>query len=276
MEPNKRLTEEVRAQIIARMREAGEIILQAHGVNEDAGEIDEKAGTANFVTVYDVKVQNFLVDALKKLLPEAGFLAEEKDVHPEDAQNGFCFVIDPIDGTTNFIHNYRCSVISVGLLWNGEPYFGAVYNPYQNRVYSAVRGEGAFCNGKPMRVSERPLSHALISYGTTPYYKDTLTDAMFGLSRELFLAGGDIRRSGSAAFDLCMVASGRSDVFFEMRLSPWDYAAGMLLITEAGGWITRVDGKPIRVGEACSVLAGNAVCREEVQEIARKYHPDEC
>ena len=268
MKENVLLSEEIREKIIAQMREAGKIMLSAHGVEENAGEIDEKAGTANFVTVYDVKVQNFLMEGLKELLPEAVFLAEEKDVQPENTQKGFCFVIDPIDGTTNFIHNYRCSVISVGLLLDGEPYFGAVYNPYQDRVYSAVRGEGAFCNGKPIHVSKRDLSHAMISYGSTPYYKSTLTEATFGLMKELFLVGGDIRRSGSAAFDLCMVASGRSDVFFEMRLSPWDYAAGMLLITEAGGWISRMDGTPLRVGDVCSVLAGNAVCREEVQKIA--------
>ena len=261
--------------ILQTMREAGEILLRARDMEQMKGAIEEKAGTANFVTIFDVQVQQFLMERFRQLLPEAGYLAEEEGVCPEQMRKGFCFVIDPIDGTTNFIHHYDCSVISVALLKDGEVYFGAVYNPYQKMLYSARKGQGAYCNGNRIWVSKRPLEHAVISVGTTPYYKEYLMDSTFEAIKTLYQAGGDIRRSGSAAFDLCMVASGRTEVFLELRLSPWDYAAGSLLVQEAGGKIAQPNGMPLRMDRACPVLASNAVNMEQVWNMMGPYQPSE-
>ena len=136
-------------------REAGDILLTAK-----RPKIMEKSGHANFVTETDEKVQRFLVDKLKDILPEAEFLGEEdgQDEFSAKMAKGFCFVIDPIDGTSNFIYEYRPSVVSIGLLKDGKPYMAVVYNPYDDMMFSAVTGEGAYMNGERIMSSQAPLS----------------------------------------------------------------------------------------------------------------------
>lgn len=263
------IPEPVENEILSAMRDAGEIMNRAHDIEADASNIDEKPGSANFVTVYDVRVQNRLIETLSKILPDAQYLAEEKENDPSMLENGWCFIIDPIDGTTNFIHNYGISAISVGLLYRGNPVFGAVYDPARREMFHARRGIGAFLNGKPIRVSTRTGEKALYAVGTTPYYKDTMADGMFAMMRSLFMAGADIRRCGSAALDLCAVACGRADGFCELRLSPWDYAAGALLVTEAGGFICQPDGSPIVFSAPCGILAGTEETRETLVSAAK-------
>ena len=259
---NGGIPEPIEAEILSAMRDAGEIMLRAHDIEDESGSIDEKPGSANFVTVYDVRVQERLMETLHRILPQAGYLAEEQENDASVLQNGYCFIIDPIDGTTNFIHNYGISAISVGLLYNGTPVFGAVYDPARREMFHARRGIGAFLNGRPIRVSTRSGAKALYAVGTTPYYKDTMADAMFAVMRSLFMAGADIRRCGSAALDLCAVACGRADGFCELRLSPWDYAAGALLVTEAGGFISQPDGSPVVFDAPCGILAGTEETKE--------------
>ena len=251
------------------MREASKIMLSAHDIDNS---IDSKSGDANFVTAYDVAVQNFLYKAIGERLPEAIIIGEESDDNPMEAlATKVCFIIDPIDGTTNFIHNYRMSAISVGITEAGKVVYGAIYNPYQDLLYFAERGKGAHVelpNGQitPLRVSGRDLPNALACFGTSPYYREELGDITFERAKWLFLHTRDIRRSGSAALDLCTVASGAVDIFFEYRLSPWDFAAGSLLIEEAGGVITQFDGSPITLDRPCSILAGNKPCHTAAME----------
>ena len=137
---------------------------------------------------------------------------------------------------------------------------GVVYNPYIDEVFTAVKGQGAFLNGKPIHVSSQPLENGVVIFGTAPYYEE-LAKASFDMAYEYFCKALDVRRSGSAALDLCNIAAGRAELFFELRLCPWDYAAGSLIVEEAGGVVTTIDGGEITLNESCGVLATNAACR---------------
>lgn len=242
--------------IVNAVRSCGAIILNADRTKSD---IDEKAGHANFVTAYDKKVQSRLQTKLLAILPEAVFVGEEEDVHAS-VENGYAFIVDPIDGTTNFIKDYHASAISVGLAKGGERYMGVVYNPYLDEVFTAVKGQGAFLNGKPIHVSDQPLENGIVIFGTATYYDEYAKDT-FDMAYEYFCKSLDVRRSGSAALDLCSIAAGRAELFFELRLCPWDYAAGSLIVEEAGGVVTKIDGGEITLNEKCGVLATNVACR---------------
>ncbi len=255
----------------AAMRKCGEIMLAAHKKADVKDGIVEKQGTANFVTAYDVRVQQVLMDEITKILPEAKFFAEEKENAREDTKNGLCFVIDPIDGTTNFIHDYRSSAVSVGLLADGIPVYGAVLDPYKNELFSAYTGEGAFCNGERIAVSKHDLAHSLVCFGTSPYYKEELADGAFSLAKDLFMSSSDIRRGGSAAIDMCAVACGRMDVFFENRLSPWDYMASYVIIHEAGGKMTNYRGYPVHFDAPDAVVCSNGINTMDVIAITKQH-----
>ena len=250
------------------MRRAGEIMLSAH--LEDSS-VSTKTGSANFVTEYDLAVQNFMMSEIKKNIPDAVFIAEEKDNDPAMLSAEACFVIDPIDGTKNFINDYHHSCISLAVISRGETAFGAIYNPYMNEMFVAEKGKGAWLNGKPMRVSERPIDLAVVAFGSSPYYKDTISDKTFDLVKEMFLTASDIRRTGSAALDLAYLAAGRNDVFFEFVLSPWDFAAGALLVSEAGGVITDINGAPVSLSAPSSIFAANRNIHPRLIKIAAKF-----
>ncbi|MBO5048364.1 MAG: inositol monophosphatase [Clostridia bacterium] len=240
--------------LIPLMRQAGKIMLEAHDI-ESENSISEKGDAANLVTIYDVAVQNFLLTEIKKAIPDAYFIAEEKENDPDVLNREYCFIIDPIDGTANFAHEYRHSCISLALFSYNEPIFAAVYDPYQDELFSATKGGGAFVNGRKMQVVERDFAHSIVAFGSSPYYKDTLGEKTFQLVHALYRTCSDVRRSGSAALDLAYLAAGRNDIFFEMVLHPWDIAAGYLLIKEAGGIMTTMDGKEISFAAPSSVLA---------------------
>jgi Archaeal fructose-1,6-bisphosphatase and related enzymes of inositol monophosphatase family len=251
--------------ILEQIRQAGNIMLSAD--YHENNNLHSKTGTANFVTEYDVKVQDFLYKSLAEIIPDANFIGEESDVNNTDKlKQGYSFIIDPIDGTTNFIHNYGHSCVSVALLKDGEVVFGAVYNPYRDELFHAEKNKGAYLNNKRVNASSRKLQDGLVCFGTSPYYRH-LADNTFDLLKRLYLNSRDIRRSGSAALDLCYVACGRCDVFFEMILSPWDYAAGSLIITEAGGLITAMSGDPVTLDVASSVLAANKSAYDDFMKL---------
>ena len=244
--------------LLAVVREAGQILLGAHDI---ARGVKAKPGEANFVTAYDVAVQHFLFERLAALCPDAAFVGEEDSA--DDIARlaaGRAFVIDPIDGTTNFIKQFRHSAISVALCEGGETAVGVVYNPYTDEMFCAERGRGAALTRagatQTLRVSAEPLSNGLVLFGTTPYYAE-LHDRTFSALRTLFDAALDVRRCGSAALDLCMIAAGRAELFFEMRLSPWDYAAGALIAREAGAIASDLDGAPLPLSRPSSLLCGN-------------------
>lgn len=239
------------------VKEAGKIILSAHN-QENA--VTAKEGKKNFVTKYDVAVQEFLFRELGKEFPDAQFIGEEGE--NDISTNGLRFIIDPIDGTTNFMQDYRCSCISVALCNGNDVVAGVVYNPYTDELFSAEKDKGAYLNGNRICVSERPLSDGLALFGTSPYHPEN-TDETFSLLRKVFDFSRDIRRSGSAAFDICTVACGRCEVFFEKGLQPWDIAAGTLILKEAGGIALNYDGTEISFSTPNDVVFANPKAYKE-------------
>ena len=227
--------------IIEAAKEAGDIM-----VNAKRPKIMEKSGHANFCTETDEKIQAFLIERLSGILPEASFLGEEdgQDVFSSKMENGYCFVIDPIDGTSNFIYEYRPSVVSIGLLKDGAPYMAVIYNPFDDMVFSAEKGKGAYMNGERIMSSEAPLKDSLTVFGTAPYYTE-LQEKTFEIAKNLLPLCVDLRRSGTAAWDMCCVALGRCSLYFEMRIQLWDYAAAALVAMEAGCKVTDFEGKPL-------------------------------
>ena len=252
---------ELRNQIEAIAIEAGKIMLSADSIQAAT---DEKSGHANFVTKYDKKVQEFLFAELARVLPEASFVGEEEGAESfrEEYRNGYAFVIDPIDGTTNFIKAYRPSVTSIGLLIDGKPFIGVVYNPYQRVMYSAERGKGSYRNGVRIHSSEEPLSRSIFSMGTAPYYEE-LTARSFKIAEKYLHRTIDMRRSGTAAWDLCLLATGITGLYYELKLGLWDFTAGAVIAEEAGCVLTDIDGNPLTYDGPSSVLAvSSGVARE--------------
>lgn len=232
------------------VRSCGEILKTADRGNLH---VDAKSGHANFVTAYDTLIQERLRVGLLAILPEAKFIGEEGSAQRFSPVGKF-FIVDPIDGTQNFINDYHHSCVSVALIVDGAAELGVVYNPYTDEMFTAKRGEGAFCNGRRLAVSGQPLERGLVLFGTSPYHED-LSEATFRTAYALFRKSLDVRRSGSAALDLCAVAAGRVELFFELVLAPWDYAAGALIVQEAGGKVTEVEGAPLAYDHQCSVFA---------------------
>lgn len=246
------------------VRDCGNYMKSAMITERDPYCVRTKSGDADFVTIYDESVQGRLIEGISDLFPDSRFFAEEKSNSEEDTKTGLCFVIDPIDGTTNFIHNLRASAISVALLVEGIPEFGLIYDPYNDEIYSAKRGSGAYCNGKSIHVSARKLSEAVISFGTSPYNKTELAERGFEIAKKIFMNCADIRRSGSAALDMVNVACGKLDGFFECLLSPWDYAAGSLIVREAGGSVTDFNGNNVSFSCPSAVLCSNNSVKDAI------------
>ncbi len=232
------------------VKEAGDIMLEACDPK-----IMSKSGHANFCTETDERIQAFLIDRLSQALPEADFLGEEdgQDVFTEKMKCGYLFVLDPIDGTSNYIYAYRPSVISVALLRDGRPYIGVIYNPFDDMMFSAVAGQGAYMNGEKIMSSDAPLSDSLTVFGTAPYYTD-LQERTFDIAKKLLPLCVDLRRSGTAAWDMCCVALGRCSLYFELRIQLWDYAAAALIAEEAGCTVTDIAGNPLSYTGASSAL----------------------
>ena len=254
---------EILERMCAVEREAGELLLHAQGVLAEC-----KTGHRDVVTQYDRLVQELLISRFTELLPDARFFCEENDRH-DDLHAAHVFIIDPIDGTMNFVRGFNHSCISAAFMRNGTVCAAAVYNPYINELFSAVLGEGARLNGRPIRVADTPLSESVVCVGTSPY-DTSLADRTFALIKAAYLEGLDIRRQGSAELDLCSVAAGRAGLYFELGLSLWDYAAGMLIVQEAGGVALTMEGAPLPLGpEKSPLIAGGKQALEEFLALAK-------
>ena len=240
------------SQITAAARQAGAMMLKYR----DAA-IHRKDGHYNFVTDADLAVQQYLQQALRAVLPQARFFAEERENEPlTDAPS---FVVDPIDGTLNFMRHRNASAVSIALLKNKRPILGVIYNPYADEMFTAEAGKGACLNGSPIHASEIAFENAMVCMGTSPYDSDLARRTLNAATRFL-LEAGDLRRSGSAAMDLCDVACGRADVFFELKLQPWDVAAGSLLVSEASGCFLSLGREEPYFDGPCGILACNPDC----------------
>ena len=191
---------------------------------------------ADYVTETDYAVQEYLRVALDSICPGAALISEENPKNEYGSR--VAWILDPVDGTTNLMHGYRHSAVSLALVVDGVGVFGAVYNPFHDEMFTARRGGGAFLNGKPICCAARQsLSECLANTETSPYYKES-SELSFEIFRRLFLRCQDIRVLGSAALGLAYVAAGRADVFVSRNLKPWDHAAAGIIIKEAGGHIS--------------------------------------
>lgn len=247
----------INTEVETALKEAGKFL----GDPGYARETAVKKGFADFVTEVDYKVQRFLIKALNDIIPGSNIISEETDSN-HYSLSGPTWVLDPVDGTTNLLHGYRHSAISLALYTDGKPLAGWIYNPDSNEMFAAEVGEGAWLNSRKIQASGSSLlGDCLISFGTTPYDRKKAQET-FSILERIYMECRDIRRSGSAALDLAYVACGRTDGFFELCLQPWDFAAGMLILEEAGGRVTDREGKKPCAASPGSILATNGLIHE--------------
>ena len=252
-------------QTIGAVREAGDII-RNHWVKPR--NIKYK-GRIDLVTETDVAVEKHMRATLGEILPQAAFVGEETAA----IESGFpetCWVVDPVDGTTNFAHKLPFVATSIGLYHKGEMRLGVVYNPIMDELFYAERGKGAFCNGELMHVSEADdLKHCVTASGF-PYDIENNVEPVLTAMREALTHSQAVRRFGAAALDLAYTAWGRFDVFFEGFLHPWDTSAGWLLVEEAGGRVTSLSPSRPYSLECNNILATNGKVHEEIGALLGK------
>lgn len=255
------------------VREAGKKLKKARPGEEN---IHKKEGLANFCTDYDTAIQRFLIQGLSEILPGAAFFGEEdtEGNAGAEAEGEFTFYIDPIDGTTNFMFDYHHSCVSVGLAHGDEMIAGFVYHPYVDDMYVAVKGHGSYLNGKRLHMADKPVEEGIVEFGCARYNEAGI-DWLFRVVKEMFQNSLSIRCGGSAALGLCRGASGSNTVYLELKLQPYDYAAASVILEEAGGKITQIDGSPITLHEGCSIIGGTPAAWQESKDAFAKLKEKE-
>lgn len=242
---------------VAVVRESGEIIRDHWNKPRHV----RHKGATDLVTETDVAVENFLKEKLSPLLPEATFLAEESS-QPGAEPGDLCWIIDPVDGTTNFVHKIPMVGTSVALWQDGRVVLGIVNAPILGECFYASLGNGAFCNGQAIAVSAVDQLSAALACTGFPYNVDVSLEKILGRLGAVLPATQGLRRLGAASVDLAFVAAGRLDVFFEGGLKPWDVAAGWLLVEEAGGRVSNGLGSAYRFGG--DLVASNPMLHQAI------------
>lgn len=245
-------------------RQAGALLMEyyARGVKTEY----KGSGTVDVVTEADRASEKLIVEALGNAFPNHGIIGEEGSRSLSAAE--CTWYVDPLDGTTNFAHGFPVFCVSLGLARNNEMIAGVVFDPSRNELFAAERGSGATLNGKKIRVSRAAsLGESLLGTGF-PSKKRHLNPNIY-FYHHLTMKTHGIRRAGSAALDLACVASGRYDGYWEFNLNPWDTSAGVLLVQEASGKLTHVDGSPFDVVASRDVLASNGLIHQELQNEMR-------
>ncbi|MGB0591398.1 MAG: inositol monophosphatase family protein [Myxococcota bacterium] len=237
---------------------AGDLLLSYFGRLEHI----ERKGAVDLVTEADKAAEALIADAVAEAFPEDGFLGEEGGLSgAEEAR--WSWVVDPLDGTTNFVHRVPHFAVSIGLLFEGAPYAGVVRHICRHETYHAVRGEGAWCGERRLEVtSRRVLSDCLLATGFG-YDRAQRADELLAPVKRALEQGRGLRRMGSAALDLVDVAQGLYDGFWEDALNPWDVAAGVVLVQEAGGQVTAFGGRPMTI-DGGSFIATNGLIHEAI------------
>ena len=235
-------------------------------------EIKEKSSIENIVTSADIAVQNYLKEKLKKLTPACGFLCEEEKTHELGFE--YVWIIDPIDGTNNFSRGISDCAVSVALSFKKEIVLGVVYSVAKNELFSAVKEKGATFNGKKISVSSRPFRNGLLCSAMSLYEK-SLAPVCFDIISDVYSKSNDLRRFGSCALELCYLAAGKCDLYFEIRIYPWDYAAAYLILTEAGGILTGLNAKPLTFDKITVLIgANNKENHKILVDIINKHLPE--
>ena len=249
------------------VRRAGEIQRQA---SRGTFEIRKK-GTIDLVTEVDVAVERMVRALIAERYPDHDVLGEELGGPGEGERSRYCWICDPLDGTTNFAHGLPLFCSTIALEVDGELRVGAVYDPTRDELFTAIRGGGAFLNGERIRVSTAAtLIDSLLVTGF-PYSVQEKLDEMLGLFGRFLSKARAVRRLGSAALDMCYVAAGRLDGFWEEGLNAWDIAGGVLIVQEAGGRITSLDGGPF-VLRSGRIIASNGLLHDEMRAVIADYH----
>ena len=239
-------------------KEAGKILLDGY---EQERKITFK-GKVDIVTDIDFKSEEKIINSIKNIYPSHKFLSEE--THKERKESDYLWIIDPLDGTTNYSHRYPCFCISIALEISGKVVLGVVFDPLRKEMFHSLRGKGAFLNNEPIKPSRiSSLNNALIATGF-PYDIRENSVNNIAIHDHVIMKAQAIRRDGSAALDLCYVASGRLDGFWELKLSPWDVAAGGLITEEAGGKITDFSDNYYSIYDR-EVIATNSHIHEELR-----------
>ena len=243
-------------------RKAGGILKEnIHGTRE----ITYK-GDINLVTEMDTRSERAVVGTLRASFPDHGIIAEEETTIRNGS--GYTWIIDPLDGTTNYAHGYPCFSVSIALEHEGDVITGVVYDPMRDELFTAQKGQGAYLNGKRIKVSiVDTLIKSLLATGF-PYDRKVSEKNNLDYFHDLLMASQEVRRDGSAALDLCSVAAGRFDGFWELKLKPWDVAAGSLIVREAGGRVTDLWDNTFDIF-ADEVLASNGIIHGQMVEILR-------
>lgn len=251
----------MKKELIKIIKKAGKILKKGYYSNKDVTFKAKK----DLVTKYDVAVENYLKKKFSKKFKEFNIIAEESDNTLIEFNNSI--IIDPIDGTTNFVNGVPHTAISVGVYKDKKPYLAIVYNPILDELYEAKIGKGAYLNGEKLEVSkEENFQKALIANGF-PYSSGTNSDDLNDVIKKLkdiLPLCQDIRRLGSASIDLCMVAKGTFEGYYEMNLKAWDVSAGILILTEAGGTVSTIDGSEYKLFEDKYIVATNGKIHDEL------------
>jgi myo-inositol-1(or 4)-monophosphatase len=230
----------------------------------------EQKGRADFVSEVDRQAEEIIIDTIHSAYPDHGILAEESGISGDKDKSEHEWIIDPLDGTTNFLHGLPVYAVSIGLRVKGVLQTAVVYDPSRDELFSASKGKGAHLNDRRIRVSDtRTLSNALLATGF-PYKEMKYLEPWLGSFKALVPHVAGIRRAGSAALDLAQVACGRYDGFWEFGLNPWDMAAGILLIQEAGGFSSDMKGRQDML-ETGHIIAGNPKLFGKLQTLVKEH-----
>lgn len=245
-------------------KQAGRILLDAA---QKQAVITEKEGLGNFVTETDVKIEQFLIHAISSEFPQDGILSEETHQDLEAAEQAeHLWIIDPLDGTSNFVYKRNFSAVSIAYARKGEVQMGCVYDPFSNELYIAEKGQGSYLNDVKQQLPERPASHRLI-IGTDNSYKPGTVKKHLQLVGKIEPSPW-ISMRGSAALALCWIASGKMDVYLHTDLKPWDSAAGLLIAQEAGSIAVNLENNPIDWRSPEVLVGGSAV----IQSVISQFH----
>ena len=264
------------SKVISVVYEASKFVFskEIKAVNKDGNPND-------FVTAVDIAISDFVKAELKKDFPDVGFVTEEEREHAYAKKS---FILDPIDGTTNLVFDYKLSSVSLAYQEDGQVKFGVVYNPFSKELFFAIKGKGSYLyvveNGLSdlfnvgvenytdncLKVSDRALANSIIEFGANVSDK-SLADLSFERGKRVYKNCLDLRRTCSSAIAICYIACGRLDGYFEQKLKPWDYAAATLILEEAGGKSCDFDGDKLPLDRNSSIICANAVILEELKKL---------
>ncbi len=248
-------------------KEIYQIVLQTKDIILSSDLETQTKASHDFVTNVDLQVNALLKARFAKLHPTVQFFSEEEESLLADN----CWILDPIDGTTNLVYGYNMSAVSLAHYVHGEVVFGMVYNPFTNEAFSAVRGQGAYLNNvQLLAVSKRKLHDSIIEFGAGSGNKANAA-YNFGIALDIFKNSLDIRRICSSALAICYIAAARIDGYFEILLKPWDYAAASLILAEAGGKMSDFDGHAIQFAKPSAIIASNGINFKELLKVINQH-----